>query len=230
MSVLKVEQAILAKMPNAKLTKIRGTADYPQLRKIQLQVFQNLCFVGSPFSAGDDGHLGLGMTTAKYQQRAGQPVFNYPADPGTHDLTIAPNAGLIIRAQREAAHHETLLIYKTCKAVEVVIKSQMKNAFPSLLLTEIEDEITGPNGVIITDIINHLFQWRGQINDMLVTENQAKINEPFTHNEGMTDYIRRIDKCQQLATNKNEPWSVSQLVRKGKTIIGKCGFMVNDYT
>ena len=154
---LEVEQAVLAKMLNAELAKIRGVADYPQLRKIQLQVFQNLCSVGSPFGAGDDGHLGLGMTAAKYLQRAGQPVFNHPADPGTYDLTIAPNSGAVVRARREAAHHETLLAYKTCKAVAVVIKSQIKQAVPALLLTDIEDEITGLNGGSIIEIYDHLF-------------------------------------------------------------------------
>ena len=86
---LEVEQAVLAKMPNAELAKIRGVADYPQLRKIQLQVFQNLCSVACPFGTGDDGHRGLGMTAAKYAQRAGQPVFNHPVDPGTYNMTIA---------------------------------------------------------------------------------------------------------------------------------------------
>ena len=76
-------------MPNAELAKIREVADYPKLRKIQLQVFQNLCSVGSPFHTGNDGHLGLGMTAAKYLQRAGQPVFNHPADPGTYDPLAA---------------------------------------------------------------------------------------------------------------------------------------------
>ena len=76
-----------------------------------------------------------------------------------------------------------------CKAVAVVIKSQIKNAVPALLLTEIEDEITGLNGVSIIDIFDHLFQRRGQINDTLVAENQAKIDEPFSRDEGMNNYI-----------------------------------------
>jgi hypothetical protein len=227
---LEVEQAVLAKMPNAELAKIRGVADYPQLRKIQLQVYQHLSSVASPFGTGDDGHLGLGMTAAKYLQRAGQPVFNHPADPGAYDLTIAHNAGSVVRARREAAHHEKLLAYKTCKAVAVVIKSQIKQAVPALLLTEIEDEITGLNGVAIIDIFDHLFQRRGQINDTLVAENQAKIDKRFSREEGMNNYIRRIEECQQLATDANEPWSDSQLVRKGQTAIGQCGFMVHDYT
>ena len=145
---LKVEQAVLEKMPNAELAKIREVADYPKLRKIQLQVFQNLCSISSPFGAGDDGHLGLGMADAKYLQRAGQPVFNHPADPDTYVLTITPNSGAVVRARQEASHHETLLAYKSCKAVAVVIKSQLKNAVPALLLAEIEDEITGLNGVL----------------------------------------------------------------------------------
>ena len=96
---LEVEQAVLVKMPNAELSKIRGVADYPQLRKIQLQVYQNLSSVASPFGTGDDGHLGLGMTAAKYSQRAGQPVFNHPVDPGAYDMTIAHNAGAVVRAR-----------------------------------------------------------------------------------------------------------------------------------
>ena len=73
---------------------------------------------------------------------------------------------------------------------------------------------------MIIDIFDHLFQRRGQINDTLVAENQAKINEPFSRDEGMNNYIRSVEKCQQLATDTKEPWSDGQLVRKGKTAIG----------
>ena len=96
---LEVEQAVLAKMPNAELFKIRGAADYPQLRKIQLQVFQNLCSAARPFGTGDDGHLGLGMLAAKYLQRPGNPILNHPVDPGTYDFTIDPNSGSVVRAR-----------------------------------------------------------------------------------------------------------------------------------
>ena len=45
----------------------------------------------------------------------------------------------------------------------------------------------------------------------------------------MAAYIRRIEQCQLLSDDANEPWTDAQLVRIGQTAIGKTGVFKREY-
>lgn len=219
MSTLDIEAVVLAKMPHASLTKIRGDGDYAQLYQLQKEAYQNLSAIPCPYGAEGDGHLGLGMPTAQYLLQTGV-AFVVPEDPGVYDDEIGPNAGAILRARKEATHREAVRAYKTCKAVKIVVKNQIQKALPETLLVEVEDDITGLNGVSIIDIFDHCFDRRGTLTDTLIDDNNRKAEEPFTCEEGMAGYIKRIKQCQQLTADAWEAWTESQLVRRGQTAMG----------
>ena len=228
MSDLDTEAIVLAKMPHTSLTKIRGDGDYVQLYKLRKEAYQNLSAIPCPYGKEGDGHLGLAMPPAQYLMRTGQ-AFIVPDNPGAYDDDIGNNSGAIARARGEAKHKEAVRAYKTCRAVEAVVRNQLQRALPTALLVEIEDEITGLNGISIIDILDHCFDRRGHISDTLIADNNAKADEPFTRNEGMANYIRRIEQCQQLAVDAGIAWSDSQLVQRGQTAMGKCGLFRDEY-
>ena len=168
------------------------------------------------------------MPPVQYRLRSGQD-FVVPDNPGPYDESIGGNSGPIARARGEAIHKEAVRAYKTCRAVEAVVRNQLQRALPPSLLVEIEDEITGLNGVPIVDILEHCFDRRGKINDTLIDDNNNKADEPFTQNEGMTNYIRRIEQCQQLAHDAGIAWTDAQLVQRAQTAMGKCGLFRDEY-
>ena len=82
-----MESAVMARMPNAVLTKVRGDGDYMQFAKLRKEEYQNLSAVSTTYGAPDDGQLGLGMTDAKYFICTGV-HYVVPLDPGIYDVTI----------------------------------------------------------------------------------------------------------------------------------------------
>ena len=106
MNVSAIENAIVAKMPNLELTKIEGETNYSNLNKIRKEVYQNLYVIESPYGGGANGHLGMGMPEEQYVQSTGN-QFMMPDNPGIYDPNIAPNAGAIAQAQREAEFNKT---------------------------------------------------------------------------------------------------------------------------
>ena len=109
------------------------------------------------------------------------------------------------------------------------MRNQLQRALPTTLLVEIEDDITGLNGVSIIDIFKHCFDRCGHINDTLIDDNNSKADEPFTRNEGMANYIRRIEQCQQLASDAGIAWTDVQLVQWAQTAMRKCGLFRDEY-
>ena len=60
-----MESAVMARMPNTVLTKVKGDGDYVQFAKLRKEVYQNLSAVSTTYGAPDNGHLGLGMNDVK---------------------------------------------------------------------------------------------------------------------------------------------------------------------
>ena len=228
MSVQDTADAVLEKFPHPKLDVITGDGDYPQLYNLRKQVYQNLVAIPCPYGTGTDGHLGLGMSAVQYELRTGS-TFTVPDNPGTYDDSIASSSGSVLQARKEAEHKEAVRAYKTCKTVELVTKKLLKKALPPALLIEIEDEILGLNEVSIVDIFDHCFDRRGHLTDTLIEENLQKADEPFDLDEGMPNYIKRLEQCQQLASDAGEAWTDAQLVRRGQTAMGKSGFFRDEY-
>ena len=223
-----LENAIVAKMPNPELTKIVGEANYANLNKVRKEVYQNLYAIDSPYGGGTNGHLGLGMPNEQYTQRTGH-RFEIPDDPGVYDANIAHNAGTITQARREAEFNENKRAYQTAKAVEKIIKQQLKKALPVTLLNEIEDEIEGLENVTIIDIFDHCFDRKGRITDTMIDENNARIDEPYDPALGIAVYIKNMEECQQLATDAGDAFTDMQLVRKGQLAMAKTGLFDEYY-
>ena len=45
----------------------------------------------------------------------------------------------------------------------------------------------------------------------------------------MANYIRRIEQCQQLASDAGIAWTDAQLVQRAQTVMGKCGLFRDEY-
>ena len=97
MSTIEMESAIMARMPNTVLTKIRGDGDYMQFTKLQKEVYQNLSAVSMTYGATGNGDLSQGMTDAKYFVRTGA-HYVVPLDPGIYNVTIGVTVSHVIRS------------------------------------------------------------------------------------------------------------------------------------
>ena len=104
-------------------------------------------------------------------------TYNVPLYPGRYDITIGASVSPVTRARRESEHHEAQRAFKTNTAVESILKIHLKQAVPLSLIIEIEDDIMGLNDVTIVDILDHVQQRRGKMNDNLIHEKNAQFCE-----------------------------------------------------
>ena len=111
-------------MPHKTLSLVTREGDYFQMAQSRKDIYQNLISVPSTYGTGLDVHLGLGMNPAQYMICAGV-LFKVPADPGSYDLTIPANAGVTVKACREAMHQDARHKYTVYVAVNAVIKNQL---------------------------------------------------------------------------------------------------------
>ena len=201
MSSIKMGAVVLKRMPNTILTEVRGDGDYIKFATFRKEVYQNLSAISTTYSAPKYGHLGLGMTDTRYFVRSGVNYFVLP-DSGIYDVTIGATVSHVTISKSKAEHK---------KAVESIIKNQLKEAIPPFLIIKIKDEITGLNNINIIDIFDHVQQRRGKINNNLIDEKNARFIETFDATLGMAAYIRRVEECQQLYEDSGEGWSDIQL-------------------
>ena len=95
----------MAHTPNAVLTEVREDGDYTQFAKLRNEVYKNLSAVSTIYGGPDDGHLGLGMTDAKYVICTGV-HYVVPLEPGIYDVTIRVTVSHITRSRREVEDNE----------------------------------------------------------------------------------------------------------------------------
>ena len=100
-----MESAIMARTPNAVLTKVRGDSDYVQFSKVGKKVYQKLSAVSTTYGAPKDFHLGLGMTDAKYFVCTGVD-YVVPLNPGIYNVTIGANVSHVIMSRCEAERND----------------------------------------------------------------------------------------------------------------------------
>eukprot|EP00957_Ditylum_brightwellii_P119455 9114104-Ditylum_brightwellii.AAC.1 len=131
--------AALAKMPYKTLMKVNEDPNYVELSKLCMEMYRNCAAVHNSCD-GNNGHLGLAMSVAKYNARNGG--ITYTATPnhlGMYDGTIAANAGCVQQSHCEAEHKQRVDDHMIEQAVQNIIKIMLTEALPCWLLAEIED-------------------------------------------------------------------------------------------
>ena len=108
---------------------------------------------------------------------------------GIYDAPNGATVSHVTRSLHEAEHNEAQQAFRTNKAVEPIIKNQIKQSIPSSLIIKIEDKITGLNNIDIIDILDHVQQQHEKINDNLIDENNLRFREPFDATLRITAHI-----------------------------------------
>jgi uncharacterized coiled-coil protein SlyX len=222
------EYDIIAKFATKSLTIINGEPNYTQLRQLRSEVYGNVTQVPTAYGGGAHGHLGAVMPDAAYVIKTGH-LFVIPADPGEYDTTIPGNAGTANRARLEAAHTAAKLMWDTCRAVKTAAKNQIIAAIDPAYLDEIRDDELGFLLSSPEDIISHLFDRYGEISEYMITENMTTIEEPFDPTLPFATFTRRLEKCNQLATDAGTAYSDAQMVQIAIIAITATGLFTEGY-
>eukprot|EP00957_Ditylum_brightwellii_P178557 13601336-Ditylum_brightwellii.AAC.1 len=107
------------------------------------------------------------------------------------------------------------------KAVKNIIKIILDEALPHWMLAKIEDRETGLNTVSIHDILDHAFDYRGQIDDDLVDEYTNIYNSPIDMLKGFNMCFERQEECYDFFEDAEQPTTNIQLSVKVQLHIGQ---------
>ena len=168
------------------------------------------------------------MPDPQYFQKTGH-HFDSGLDPGEYDLTIPPNANQNLRNRREAQHTALKAAWDTTRAAQLALKNLIVQAVDDAYLAELYNPDEGDLTATPELMLTHLFDRYGNIAEHIIQDNKATIDEPFDPAQPFAVYTRRIEHCQQLATDKGTPYTDAQLVQIGIMAITKTGLFNDDY-
>eukprot|EP00957_Ditylum_brightwellii_P027316 2064987-Ditylum_brightwellii.AAC.1 len=97
------------------------------------------------------------------------------------------------------------------------------------LLGKIKDRDTGLKLVSILDIFNHVFDFRGQINDDLVDEYTSKYNFLANLSQGFNTSVKCQEECRGFFEAAEQPITSAQLAAKGQLHVGQTGLSKEKY-
>ena len=209
------------------LTPIRGEPTNETLKTLVNEIKENAQTVHSTLVGGANGHLGLVLTTARYNQIApGQPYVR-PIFPGT--LTIPPgqtNAQALITRDQ---HNEAIRLFQETEAIHNALVQQLVKVVDPMYLQALRNPITNKFNVPIHEIIQHLATTYGK---STAKQHQAKEHEiiSMTYNTNLpVDVVfTPIDDFVDLSDLVGVPKSEQQKIQYAYLIFQKCGKFKSD--
>ena len=199
-------------------TPIRGEPTNKSLKRLKLELQANASSVETDLGGGNHGYLGLVLTDEEYASIPHTQPFvppNYPPP-----LSIPANATAIRALELKEEYYEAKRLYLECKNVEKALLRHIQDALEEKYIEALVDEYTNLLTGDIPTILTYLFYNYGKVRSEEVTQ---KDSEVMSMNWQPTDSIimltRPIEQLQKLATQAGIPYTDSQILEKGLTII-----------
>lgn len=200
------------------LTPITDKPTRASLRAIQTELNTNAMSV--PTNESTLGHLSLTMDATAYLQKATK-AFPVPPNPGSGP-TIA-------RAASDAAIKQAHFEYKTKKAeydiyiaTDRALKTQLIKAVPDMFFNILKDDDIGYASVTILQILTHLWDTYGTIDDDQLAANIARMNTPWSPPTPIDTLFTQLTIGKKFAAEA-EPISEASAIRTGVGIIEQNG-------
>jgi hypothetical protein len=189
-----------------------------------------------PSTDNELGCLGLVISEAEYIEEEGS-AYAPPVDPGN-----APTAPSVVTAvqheTRQAAAAEAtaqptaFAIQETMRRFQqdkedyrqhVVIKTILKNQIISSIhdtyIEQLKKPRTGFSKVTALELLDHLWTTYGNIDDLDLTENEARMKAPWNEPTPIEDLFKQLKEGQEFAKRSKEIISDTTLAREGYNII-----------
>ena len=182
-------------------------------------------------SQTDLGHLSLVITEKKYLKASNQVKFVPPTDPEpTEDDATAPmtrsmfdsitNADTLQAVKTYEYNKQTYLKYL---ATVTALRNLILNSVDNKYICKLEHEDTGYARVTPLELMTHLWDSYGTIDDADHTKNEESMKQPWSPPEPIDTLFEQLKKGQEFAAKGNETISDSQLMRWGYQNIKNTG-------
>ena len=203
---------VLAVMPNQTCTKIGGEPTYQGMMIWKREINANLIAVTMPLAWGQGkGLLGSFQDPAAFLARNGN-AYNPPATAPPAYPEIVAGATTAEREEARALHKIDVRNWDTSTHAASLVAEIGAAAFDEYVLAELMDPDEGLNGVTIRQIYDHVMLRFANVSQPEVDANLAKFNEPMDPSVTLAVYIRRQERCQEVASDAGIPISEATMV------------------
>lgn len=216
----------ITSFPNT-VPKVEGSPSYESIKEIRDILKINAASVPSNRGGGQNGYLGLVVSTNIYATIANQP-FTLPQNPGPQPIipVPAPTAAVIGAIIRD--HTESLREWREYNNVHAALKKQLINAIEPIYLRAKKDRHVGFNNISLRELLSFLMTTYGELQPQDLLRNQQKINEPWDPNMPFETMIDQIEECMEFAESGNQPFTSQQILNTAYTLVYNTGLFFDD--
>jgi hypothetical protein len=219
---------IFGLFPHSAINATHATGMEPTYDSLRLAMTQlNANAASVPSNAGDGilGHLVLTLGDVAYTAiSAGNVVFAAPVNPAAVP-EIPPNATAALIAEIRQQYTDSKREFQTYNAVDAALKKLLLAATDERFVISLKDRTHGFALVRTRALIDHLYRTYGNItsDDLSANEDRMKATwDPTTPIEGL---FEQIDDGAAYASDGDDPFTDTQLVRYGYNNVDTNGKM-----
>ena len=199
-------------------TPIRGEPTHKSIKRLKLELQANASSVETDLGGGNYGYLGLVLTDAEYAAIPNTQPFvapNYPPP-----LVIPATATQIQALELKEEHEEAKRLYLECKNVEKALLRHAQDALEERYSGPLIDEYTNLLIGDVPSILEYLDYNYGRVRSEEVTQKESEVmSMNWQPSDPIVLLTRPIEQLQKLATKAGVPYTDSQILEKGLTII-----------
>ena len=199
-------------------TPIRGQPTNKSLKRLKLECQANSSSVESDLGGGNHGYLFLVLTDEEFDSIPNTTPVEPPNYPGP--LVIPATATPIEALELKERHQEEKRLYLEFKNVEKALLRHMQDAIEEKYIEALVNEYTNLLDGDVPSMLQYLFYNYGKVRSEEVAQKEMEV---MTSSWQPTDPIilltRPIEQLQKLATQAGIPYTDSQILEKGLTLI-----------
>jgi hypothetical protein len=172
------------------LTKIHGQPSYECFQNVSTELKANATSVTSTLGGGQNGHLGLLLSNARYIILPHAIPWGTPGNPGPFVPPVA-GTGPQIEAARDA-WRGLKQDFETCQATDKALIAQLVESIDSIYLRVMLNRATGQYSGSIRAILQQLFQVYGKVTPQQI---KAKNMELYNMHYDISQPVDTIFNC-----------------------------------
>ena len=206
---------------------------YTTLRKFQEAINDNAMAIPSP---NDElGHLGLVISKEEYKKHSSNSTdYEPPTKPDpkpTEPTTTRSTSTNVFEAQEALRCWMTdVNTYNIHAAVKNALRKQILQSVHKKFISELESPVTKFLLVEPRDILNHLWDNYGAVDETDLIQNEERMKKPWSPPTPIEDLFGQLAKGQKFARKGGGDISDIQLVHMAYGLIESTGMFTRELT
>jgi hypothetical protein len=190
-----VYQDVFDALKGFEINKIDGQPIDEDINKLTTQLTAALVTIETENGGGKLGHIGIVIPEHRYLTLSGGTKFNKPIRPGAYPASASDDAKT--REKQVAEHKAEINEFETYKACMAWARQTIVITVDKEWISELKDEDLGYQLADPLDLLEHLRDAGGDLDDMEITDLNTQMLAPWDGVESPVTMFARADKFKR---------------------------------